>query len=103
MKKHPALELPIRSKIEMVDDIVLILQYLQDGNRKLADPVIDDLKVRSLFLDEKIQSDVLIFSEQIHFQYAYDPYHKLTPDVEKAADRLIEDMGFSLHRVKKTN
>ena len=103
MKKHPALELPIRSKLEMVDDIIQILQYLQDGNRKLADPIIDDLKVRSLFLDEKIQSDVLIFSEQIHFQYTYDPNHKVTSDVEKAADRLIEDLGFSLHRVKKSD
>lgn len=102
MKKHPALELPIRSKLEMVDDVIQILHYLQDGNRKLADPVIDDLKIRSLFLDEQIQSDVLVFSEQVHFQYAYDPNHNVTPEVEKAVDKLIEDLGFTLSWIKKS-
>ncbi len=100
MAKHPALELPIRSKMDMLNDIVAILHYLNEGNRKAADPIIDDLKVRSLFLDEQIQQDVLIFSEQVHFQYNYDPYHKITPEVEKAADKLIEDLGFSLKRFK---
>lgn len=94
MSKHPAFELPIRSKLDMLDDIVQIIHYLHEGNRKLATPFIEDLKIRSLFLDEQIQQDVLIFSEQVCFQYDYDPWHKITPDVQKAADKLIEDLGF---------
>lgn len=100
MAIHPALELPIRSKLEMVNEIVQIIQYLQFGRRKEADALIDDLKLRALFLDETIQNGVLAFSEQIHFQYAYDPYHKVTPDVEKAADKLIENLGFNLNHIK---
>lgn len=94
MTKHPALELPIRSKLDMLDDIVQIIHYLHSGDRKLADPLIDDLKIRSMFLDETIQQNVLIFSEQVQFQYAYDPWHKVTPDVQKATDKLIEELGF---------
>src|SRR3989338_3074269 len=96
MNKHPALEIPIRSKLAMLRHIVQIICYLQAGKRWLADPLIDDLKIRSLFLDEKIQADVLMFSEQIHFQYAYDPDHNVTPEVGKAADQLMEDLGFFL-------
>jgi hypothetical protein len=94
MSKHPALELPIRSKLDMLSDIIHIIRHLHQGNRKLADPLIDDLKLRSLFLGDKIQQDVLIFSEQIHFQYDYDPWHKVTSEVQKAADQLISDLGF---------
>jgi len=95
MKNNPAQELPIRSKLDMLDDIVQIIHYLHTGERKLADPLINDLKTRSMFLDADIQQNVLIFSEQIHFQYDYDPWHKVTPDVQKAADKLIEQLGFS--------
>lgn len=94
MNKHPSHELPIRSKLEMLDHIVQIIHYLHTGDRKTADRLLDDLKVRAMFLDEQIQQDVLIFAEQVHFQYDYDPWHKVTADVQKAADRLIEDLGF---------
>ncbi len=94
MGNHPGNELPIRSKLEMVEDIVQIIHYLHEGDRESADPLINDLKTRSIFLDEQIQWDVLVFSEQVHFQYDYDPWHKVTPEVQKAADRLIEDLGF---------
>lgn len=95
MPKHPALELPIRSKLDMLDDIIKIIRYLHLGNREVANLLIDDLKLRSLFLSDDIQQDVLIFSEQVHFQYDYDPWHKVTPDVQKAADQLISDLGFT--------
>ena len=65
MSKHLALELPIRSKLNMLDDIVQIIHYLHTGERKAALPLIDDLKARSLFFDPQIQQDVLIFSEQV--------------------------------------
>jgi hypothetical protein len=94
MNKHPAHELPIRSKLEMLDDIVKIISFLHSGDRKKADHLIDDLKTRSIFLDEQIQQDVLIFAAQVHFQYDYDPWHKVTPEVQKAADHLIESLGF---------
>ncbi len=92
--KHPALELPIRSKLDMLDDIVQIIHYLHLGDRKRADDLIKDLKIRATFLEESIQRHVLIFTDQVHFQYNYDPWHKVTPDVQKAADLLIEELGF---------
>lgn len=95
MPKHPSHELPIRSKLEMLDDIVQIIYYLHTGQRKFAEPLLDDLKTRSIFLDEQLQHDVLIFAEQVCFQYDYDPWHKVTSEVQKAADNLIKDLGFS--------
>jgi hypothetical protein len=92
---HPSHELPIRSKLEMVDDIVRIIHHLHAGDRKAAEPLLDDLKIRAIYLDEKAQQDALIFAEQVYFQFDYDPWHKVTPEVQKAADRLIEDLGFS--------
>lgn len=96
MHKHPAKQLPIRSKVAMLECIGQIIHYLHTGERSKADPLIDDLKTRSLFLNDDIQRDVLIFAEQVHFQYDYDPWHKITPDVQKAADQLIHDLGFFL-------
>lgn len=93
MDKHPSHELRIRSKFEMVDDVIQIIHYLHTGERKKADPLIDDLKTRALFFEDPIQQDVLIFAEQIHFQYDYDPWHKVTPEIAKAADQLISDLG----------
>jgi len=87
-------ELPIRSKREMISDIIEIIHCLHSGKRQQCDRFVEDLKARCSFLDEKIQQDVLMFVEQVQFQYAYDPWHKVTPDVEAAADRLIEDLGF---------
>lgn len=100
MKKYPGLELPIRSKIQMVEEIVQILKFLHEGKKGEADPLLDDLRLRALFLDEEIQKGVLIFSNQVQFQYSYDPFHKITPEVEVAADRLIEDLGFNLKSIK---
>lgn len=100
MSEHPALELPIRSKLYMLDDIAQIIYYLHLGKREEAAPFIDDLKVRSVFFDGDIQQDVLIFAEQVCFQYDYDPWHKVTADVQRAADRLIEDLCLS-HVLKK--
>jgi len=95
MNKHPSHELPFRSKLEMLSDVVQIIRYLHVGARSKADPLIDDLKTRALFFDEQVQHAVLIFAEQIHFQYDYDPWHKVTPEVVQAADQLINDLGFS--------
>ena len=94
MKKLPTNELPIRSKVSMAQDIGEIIACLHRGERSAADLLIEDLKVRSIFLGEEIQHDVLIFAEQVQFQYDYDPWHKVTAEVERAANRLIEDLGF---------
>jgi hypothetical protein len=98
MNKNPFRELPVRSKGEMLKDVIEILHCLHNGKRSKAIPLIEDLKIRSLFLDAKIQQDVLIFAEQVLFQYDYDPWHKITRDVQQAADRLIHDLGYSLHK-----
>ncbi|MES2274120.1 MAG: hypothetical protein V4487_08000 [Chlamydiota bacterium] len=94
MKHHLPHEIPLRSKRKMLEDIGLIVRYLHEGKRDEADALIHNLKTRSVFLDSQIQQDVLIFSEQVQFQYDYDPWHKVTPDVQRAADQLIEDLGF---------
>ena len=94
MVNHPSHELPIRSKLKMLDDIVQIIHYLHLGTRSAADPLIDDLKTRAIYFEDQIQQDVLTFAEQVHFQYDYDPWHKVTPEVQKAADKLINDLGF---------
>lgn len=95
MKKPITDEIPIRSKMEMAHDIAEIIQCLHRGQRSAADLLIEDLKARSLQLDEMIQRDVLIFAEQVQFQYAYDPWHKMTEDVQRAADKLIQDLGIT--------
>jgi hypothetical protein len=87
-------DLPIRSKLEMMHDVGLIIGCLHSGDRSHANLLIEDLKTRSLFMDEEVQQDVLSFVEQIDFQYDYDPLHQVTPNVQQAADRLIEDLGF---------
>ncbi|MBU6382997.1 MAG: hypothetical protein KGQ49_05240 [Verrucomicrobia bacterium] len=94
MFNHPGLQLPIRSKLDMLNDIVQIVCYLHEGNRKEGEKYILDLKLRSLFMDETIQNRVLVFTDQVHFQFNYDPYHKMNSDIQQAADHLIEAMGF---------
>ncbi|OGN63717.1 MAG: hypothetical protein A3E80_00645 [Chlamydiae bacterium RIFCSPHIGHO2_12_FULL_49_9] len=102
MKKHPSRELPIRSKLEMAEDVAEILRCLHTGRRSALDLLLQDLKTRSIYFEEQIQQDVLVFAEQVQFQYDYDPWHKVTREIEKAADKLIEDLGLpSKERVEK--
>lgn len=96
MKDHHPHEIPFRSKQTMLDDVAQIVHYLHTGQRSSADLLIEDLKTRSLSFDPQIQQDVLMFAEQVQFQYDYDPWHKVTPDVQKAADKLIHDLGYHL-------
>ena len=88
-------DLPIRTKVEMAEEVGEIIHALFTGHRPSADRLIENLKLRATTLDEAIQQDVLMFAEQVQFQYDYDPWHKVTPGVTKAADKLIEDLGFS--------
>ncbi|MBS0624458.1 MAG: hypothetical protein JSS32_00210 [Verrucomicrobia bacterium] len=94
MKDRSPNDLPIRAKIEMAEDIKEIIRCLHTGQRSKADLLIEDLKIRSVYLDAEIQQEVLMFAEQVQFQYDYDPWHKITDDVQKAADKLIEGLGF---------
>jgi hypothetical protein len=87
-------QLPIRSKVEVAEDIGFIIHCLADGKLKAANHKIEELKNHSIYLDEQVQGDVLEFSEAVDFQSAYDPWHLVTPEIQKAADRLIEDLGF---------
>ena len=92
MSDHLFHDNPIRSKSEMLHDIIQIIQYLHLGQMGKAEPLIEDLKARSALLEEEIQQLVLIFIEQIQFQYAYDPWHNITEEVRLAADALIEHL-----------
>ena len=94
MKKVSPNELPIRSKKEIAEGVGKIIHFLHTGQKSAADLLIEELKIRSVYLDETIQQDVLVFAEEVQFQYAYDPWHAVTSEVEKAADKLIEDLGF---------
>lgn len=86
---------PSRSKKNMKKGIARIVYYLHNGERSLGDQCIRDLKALSIDLDDKIQQDVLMFVGQVYFQYDYDPWHKVTPEVQKAADRLLRDLSRS--------
>jgi hypothetical protein len=88
-------ELPIRSKVEMMQDIAEIIQCLHRGERSAADLLIEDLKARSIQLDEEIQQDVLMFALQVQFQYDYDPWHKITEEISEAADNLIDHLKYT--------
>jgi hypothetical protein len=94
MKKHPSQELPIRSKVQMAQEVGEVLQCLHRGQRSQVDLLLEDLKSRSIYLGEKIQQDVLVFAEQVQFQYVYDPWHCVTKNIQQAADKLIDDLGF---------
>lgn len=87
-------ELPIRSKVEIAERIGEIIQCLHAGRRSEADMLIEEVKGRSLFLEDPIQQDVLMFAESVQFQACYDPWHLISNDIQKAADKLIEDLGF---------
>jgi hypothetical protein len=95
MNQHPSKELPIRSKLKMKENVGRIIQSLHEGNRAVSNLLIEDLKGRSLFFDAQIQQDVLIFAEQIQFQSVYDPDRNITPEIQRAADRLMDDLGFT--------
>ncbi len=88
-------ELPIRSKIEIVEKIGKILHCLHTGQRSAADLLIEEVKSRSLLLEDPIQQDVLMFAESVQFQASYDPWHRVSGEIQTAADRLIEDLGFT--------
>lgn len=92
--EHYHNELPIRSKVDVAEEIGQIILCLSTGKTENANHLIEELKNHSIYLDEKIQGDVLIFAEAVQFQSAYDPWHLVTPEIERAANRLIEDLGF---------
>jgi hypothetical protein len=92
--KHYSQELPFRSKIEMAKEIGLIIECLHAGRRSAADLLIEDLKARAVYMDEEIQQSVLMFAEQVQFQYDYDAWHRMTSEVAQAADKLIKNLGF---------
>lgn len=96
MHNYPHHEIPIKAKLEMLNDIALVIEYLHRGRRDKAAPLLNELKTRALFLDEQIQHDVLVFISSVEFQYDYDPWHKVTKEIQKSADKLIEDLGFPI-------
>ena len=89
-------ELPIRSKRIMAQDVAEIIQCLHKGDRSYANLLIEDLKIRAINFDLTVQQDVLMFVESVQFQAVYDPWHKVTPDIEIAANRLLSDLGIWL-------
>ena len=89
-------ELPISSKLAMGDTVIQVLAYLHAGNRLALLPLLDELKLRSMFLDEQIQEDVVTFANLVLFQYDSDPWHTVSKEVTQAADHLFEDMGFTV-------
>jgi hypothetical protein len=89
-------QIPLRAKLDIVQEIAEVICLLHKGDQEAADKILKEMKIRSIFLDEEIQRNVLIFAEQVDFQYDYDPWHKVTPDVQRAADQLINSLGLNL-------
>ncbi len=87
-------QLPIRAKVEIAEKIGQILQCFQKGQRSEVNLLIAEIKSRSLFLEDPIQQDVLMFAESVQFQTAYDPWRTISTEIETAANKLIEDLGF---------
>ncbi len=83
---------PRKSKNIIREEIAQIIHHLHYGERGPGDLLVKDLKARLKQHPTKIQRDMLIFVEMVHFQYDYDPWHKVTPEVQKAADRLLKDL-----------
>ena len=79
-------------KALMKEDVVLVMHHLHYGERSLSNLCLEDLKIQSVHFSDKIQQDVLNFAEQVEFQFDYDPWHKITPEVQLAADQLLKDL-----------
>jgi hypothetical protein len=84
--------LPIRLKLEIIQDLEKMILFLHLGRKRELDRCAEDMKRNALFLDEQIQGDVLRFVEIVQFQNAYEPC--VTLEIQRAADFLIESMGF---------
>lgn len=82
----------------MIKDISEIVQCLYSGQASATNLLIEDLRKRSLFLDDQIQQDVLMFIEQLEFQKLYDSSLIFTKNIQLAADKLIEDLGFHIEQ-----
>ncbi len=87
-------DLPIRHKVAIAQELGEALHLLHTGQRGSLDLTLEEMKAHSLYLEEPIQQAVLAFAETVQFQTVYDPWHRVTPEVRRAADRLIDDMGF---------
>jgi hypothetical protein len=88
-------QLPIHSKKRIADGVEEVLHCLHTGQRSATDLLLEGLKSDSLYLEDPIQQDILKFAEAVQFQAVYDDWHRITPEVEEAANRLIEDLGFT--------
>lgn len=95
MNKNHRRELPVQAKMKMAEGIAKIIGHLHRGEREKSDLLLEELKERAVYMPEDIQQDVLMFSEAIQFQYDYDPWHKVSEEVQKTANRLIEALGMN--------
>jgi hypothetical protein len=86
-------ELPIKSKLQMLEDIAEALHLFQQGEKAKLEAVLQNLKVRSVYLEEPIQQATLIFIEQVLYHFGYD--RLLDAELQRSADRLIEELGFT--------
>ncbi len=95
MKNNLFSELPVRSKLRMAQEVGEIIGAFGRGELAAVQAGVHDLKLRALHLgEEAIQHRVLIFAEQVQFQSAYDPWHCVNEDMEAAASKLIEELGW---------
>jgi hypothetical protein len=90
------INLPIRSKIEITKCVVQILIALHFGDFCNLNTNINNLKKLALSWEDKIQQDVLIFTELVQFQAVYDYNHLIIKEICDSADKLFEDLGYCL-------
>jgi hypothetical protein len=99
MKKPPFKEKPLQLKAAIAEDVAEVIHCLHYGLISATNLLLDDIKSRALLTDEKIQQKTLKFSEQVLFQFAYDPNHAVSKEVETAALDLLDELGYKPERL----
>lgn len=81
----------MKSKEQVIKDIVKIIRYLHEGKLEKIDPLLDMLKKNIEKSD--FEEDGIDFIQQVEFQKDYDHNHLLTKEIKDTADKLLKDLG----------
>jgi hypothetical protein len=88
-------------KKEIINKISDIVTHLHNGKFLLVRQCIGQLKNLLQDLPKKTVNDIQDFVQQVLFEMDYDSEHRITEEIRKSADRLIQDLGYSLPKEEK--
>ncbi len=100
MGRSVELKLPIRLKKEVGDSIFRVMVLLSQRRRREALQEIQRMKLSALWLSSEIQHCLIVFISIVLFQAEVAPNHLACSEVLKAADLLIQELGFHPPSVK---